>query len=228
MKNLAETENQLIISYIALRRAIGWLGILLPLILLFSNMVIYGCDRLIPSISHYYYTRAGDVFVGVLCAVGIFLLCYKGYETTPEGKPDNMDRIISSAAGLMAIGVALFPTNISDDTACDVMTLNDNGIRDTMHYIFAGLFFLLLAYMAFFRFTISKHPRAEWGERKIMRNRMYKFCGVVIVLSLLLIAVSGFVEGVENLHLTFWLEWVALIAFGSSWLVKGELILKDN
>lgn len=26
----------------------------------------------------------------------------------------------------------------------------------------------------------------------------------------------------------FWLETVALLAFGTSWLVKGELVLKDK
>ncbi len=26
----------------------------------------------------------------------------------------------------------------------------------------------------------------------------------------------------------FWLEWVALLAFGISWLVKGEIVLKDH
>jgi hypothetical protein len=26
----------------------------------------------------------------------------------------------------------------------------------------------------------------------------------------------------------FWLEWIALVAFGVSWLVKGKAILKDK
>ena len=26
----------------------------------------------------------------------------------------------------------------------------------------------------------------------------------------------------------FWLEWGALLSFGTSWLIKGELVLKDK
>lgn len=227
MPNSAETRNQLVISYLTLRKAIGWLGVLLPAMLLFTNMVLNGCCCLLPSISHYYYTPAGDVFVGILIAVGIFLLSYKGYETTPDGKPDYRDRLVANVAGLMAVGVALFPTNTANFVSCNNLYLNDITWRNLLHYVCAGSFFILLAYMSYFRFTISKHAPAEWTKRKKIRNNLYKICGAIILSAIILIPLADFLPNAEKLHTTFWLEWVALLAFGTSWLVKGQLILAD-
>ncbi len=34
--------------------------------------------------------------------------------------------------------------------------------------------------------------------------------------------------GLDDMHPVFWLESIALWAFGISWIVKGEIILKDK
>ena len=85
MKSTENKERSLIISYMTLRQAIGWLGILLPFALLIGNYLISlvtdfetGCNPFKMSISDYYYTRMGEVFVGTLCAVALFLFCYNG------------------------------------------------------------------------------------------------------------------------------------------------------
>ena len=56
-------------SYLALRKAVGWIGILLPFILMFGVFLIFKGEIIQESISHYYHTGMGDVFVGALCAV---------------------------------------------------------------------------------------------------------------------------------------------------------------
>lgn len=59
--------------------------------LLVSNVILQG------SVSGYYYTGVRDVLVGSLCAIGVFLFSYSGY--------DDWDKWLTNAAGLFAIGV---------------------------------------------------------------------------------------------------------------------------
>jgi hypothetical protein len=70
-------------------------------------------------------------------------------------------------------------------------------------------------------------------RHKKIRNGVYKICGIVIILSIACIALLNFppiekLNGVKDFRLwTFVFEALALFAFGTSWLVKGEMILKD-
>ena len=76
-----EDENALVISFLAVRQALGYLGYLLPLSLLAYAVTAPG--RLEPSISDFYYTPMGDILVGILVAIGIFLVTYTGFERKP-------------------------------------------------------------------------------------------------------------------------------------------------
>ena len=58
-----------IISYYTMRRAIGVLGITLPLILLAGSFLLGDCKEVQGSISTYYYTNMRNIFVGFNCAV---------------------------------------------------------------------------------------------------------------------------------------------------------------
>ena len=66
-------------SYLALRKAVGWIGILLPFALMLGGFLIFKEEIIQESISHYYYTGMRDVFVGALCAVALFMFFYSGY-----------------------------------------------------------------------------------------------------------------------------------------------------
>ena len=85
--------------------------------------------------------------------------------------------------------------------------------------------------MAFFIFTRSDKPKKKRTKEKNIRNTIYKFCGVVMVLALLIILLGLLKVIPENVysgnHLTFWMEVIAIECFGISWLVKGETIFKD-
>ncbi len=72
-------DKSLIISYLTLRKAIGLLGIALPFVLALGAVF---CSRteIQSSVSSYYHTSMGDVFVGILFVIGFFLLSYRGYE----------------------------------------------------------------------------------------------------------------------------------------------------
>ena len=65
---------------------------------------------------------------------------------------------------------------------------------------------------------------------KAKRNRVYLWSGVVILACVAAIVVLRWVLGEATLArhpIVFWLETVALLAFGFSWLTKGQAILKD-
>jgi hypothetical protein len=172
------------------------------------------------TISHYYYTASGDLFVGVLCAVALFLFCYKGYD-------GDSDHFWTSLAAFFALCIAFFPTNNNSSDACAVIHLPDNAVRRFIHYVSAAAFFLILGGVSLFLFTRSKGERTP--EKKI-RNHIYIICGLVILAAVVSIGIYAGVKGESRwgpYKPVFWLEWVALLAFGVSWLVKGQIILRD-
>lgn len=64
--------NSLVISYLALRKAIGYLGIALPFVVVLGAWLLKGLG-IQSSISDYYFTDMRDVFVGILFSIGVFL-----------------------------------------------------------------------------------------------------------------------------------------------------------
>lgn len=192
-------------SYIALRKAVGWIGILLPFALWFGAVVIFK-EEAYSSMSHYYYTSMRNLFVGALCAVGLFLFFYAGY--------DKWDDWAANLAGAFAIGIAWLPT-----TEYGIDTVG------VLHFVCATIFFLILALMSIFLFT-----KGEKGKvRKRNRNLIYRICGIVIIGCLLAILLYVlFFQSKKVTDLIYWAEAIALVAFGVSWLTKGGSIFPDG
>lgn len=209
----------IIISFLTLRRIVGILGISLPILLILGSFTIGGCSQVQESISHYYYTIMRDVYVGVLFAIAIFLISYRGY--------NPVDNITTTLAGIFAICVALFPTTQNQDHTCAVYYIDHCDIRVYIHYGSAVLLFLTLAVISFFLFS-----RGAKSKRKKIRNYIYRTCGILLMLSVVLISLIRTIPAIEN-ALTqykpvFWIEWLGLTAFGISWLIKGETLFKDH
>jgi hypothetical protein len=64
-----------------------------------------------------------------------------------------------------------------------------------------------------------------------MRNRVYRVCGWLMLACVAGIAVFKLTLSdawVRDHRVVFWLETIAITAFGVSWLVKGEAILADE
>lgn len=208
-----------VISYRTIRRSIGYLGILLaPALFILSH--ILGCRQLQPSISHYYYTMSGSLLVGTLCAVGLFLISYKGF--------GPIDDRATNIAGVFAFGVAFFPTGNYAESMCAVFKYPDSALRGYIHFGSAALLFITLAYISFFLFTISKGVKTR---QKISRNRVYRTCAVLMIFFIAMVpvfSISAIKVHFEQYCPTFWMETGALVSFGISWLVKGEVILEDK
>lgn len=217
-----KTENPQLISYNTLRRSIGVLGIAFPILLSVGALLFGECESIQKSISVYYHTIMHNFFVGILSAIGLFLFTYKGYE--------KIDNISGNLAGIFAFGVAYFPCSITGPfTACLPTPLN-TGIFFIIHLISAASLFIMLAFFSIRLFTKS---RGEMTKMKTKRNKLYKICGYIMLISIALIGVIalanhfGYWLVMQNTHYIFWLESVALWAFGTSWLVKGRTFWKD-
>jgi hypothetical protein len=199
------TSSELIVSYLTLRRVIGILGVALPFVLAIWGWFIQ--HGLLPTISDYYGLRTRDAFVGFLFAIGWFLYTYHGYTTE--------DNYVSNAAGVLALGVAVFPTG-------------GTKVEHSLHLACAAGLFCLLAYFSYFLFTKSgPTPTLQ----KLKRNRIYRGCGIAMVICIGLIAFYN-AAGLERTRLAQWkpvffLEAMSLWAFGFSWLVKGETLWRD-
>jgi hypothetical protein len=170
------------------------------------------------SISSYYHTGMRDVFVGILFSIGIFLLSYKGHNL--------VDNVAGDLGCVFAVGVALFPT-ASDNTSS-----GNAHFIGYIHLAFAGLFFLTLIYFSLCLFT-KTDPNRTPTNSKLLRNKVYKACGYIMSFCILLIFIYTVFLGkvasrLQALNPVFWLESIAVVAFGVSWLVKGEAILKDK
>jgi hypothetical protein len=177
---------------------IGWLGILLPW------LVVLLLGRFPGSISSTYYTyEAGPVFMIVLGAASFLLFSYKGYEL--------VDDIINSLAGLCGLLICLFPCHADMATVGTFKT--EVSLSATIHNLAAVGFFALLAYSSLFLFTKSDGNKTK---NKKIRNVIYIICGLGMIGSFLLLLLPSF-------YIQIWLiEAVALFFFGISFLTKAD------
>ncbi|MCU1648935.1 MAG: hypothetical protein JWQ60_84 [Pseudonocardia sp.] len=204
-------EDVYVLSYAGLRKAVGYFGLLLPIVVFVVGIALPPHEFL-GSISAYYYVPfAGNIFVGALWTIGVFLWFYN------YRQPDN---ILTSAAGTFAIGVATFPTAKQGMPRSLFSTA-------TIHLVCAALFFSILAILSLFYFT---RGTTAGRPRKKSRNRVYVACGLVIVVALIVAGLGPLVLGSDlynQRHVLFYCETAASWAFGISWLVKGQALFPD-
>jgi len=214
-ENQSNEEKKAIISYMTLRKLVGFLGFLFPIILFFGAKWIGGYS-IQKSISAYYHTNMGDVFVGILFVVGIFLFAYKGHGL--------FDNILGFFSCIFALGTAICPTAPEGNVLKLYQTIG------TWHFICATLFFLTLIIFSMFLFT-KTHKNRPPTQRKKTRNKIYRFCGIMMLLCIIMIGLYHVLNldetALANINPVFWLEALALWFFGISWFTKGEAILWD-
>ncbi len=207
-------ENR-IISYNSMRRNIGIFGMSLPFVLILGSVLFFNYNEIQVSVSQYYHTGMRDVFVGIIFFVALFLFAYRGYNI--------LDRIAGIIAGTAALGIALFPAAI----------VKPGNWIDTVHIISASVFFITLALISIFLFTLTEYDKPkEKSDEKKNRNKLYRVCGIIMLGCMLLILLWFRIDETYpeliKYKPVFCLETIALIAFGISWLAKGGWIWKDK
>lgn len=237
----------LAISYTFLRKIVGWIGTLLPVVLIAGNAIFFAWPRP-DSMSGYYYTPMRNLLVGALCALGVFLVAYNGY--------DKVDRWITNIAGSGAIGVAFCPTKPAScvpkqGRICPPLSVTHLSAAQqamgNIHLFFAAVTFLALGLMAF-RFAkpeplpgtqtssgtirsglgLAQQTPDQRSSRQKLRDTVYRACGATILSSIVLAALSNLLSATVKTRWPslFAFEALAVFAFGISWFVKGQTLQK--
>jgi hypothetical protein len=211
---LGAATMELAVSYLFLRRAVGLIGALLPFALPLGYSLSTGRWRLLASVSSYYYTDMRNVLVGSMCAVGVFLVCYR-YR--------RWDDVFATIGGVCAIGVAMCPTRPADASRWAAAV----GV---LHVVFAALFLVNMALISWFLFTLSDRPAGLRTAGKNARNLVYRVCAVLVVVFTAGAGLSSFTSQAfaDAVHPLFWCEALATFSFGVAWFVKGETLLRDE
>ena len=209
-------------SQYRLRKAVGILGIALPIVILVVN------QKLLSSISHYYYTSASIFFIGILFTFGLVLISYKGYEAEMDEKIG--DDWLTTLAGIAILVTVLLPTACTGSGE-DLLFCGDgylfghsNHTIGAIHLISAAIFLFILGWMCVKQFTKSKNPESK------LKNKVYKNCGYIVWVCIGLLVLIFAYEKIAGKDFndtvngyTFILESISVWAFSTAWLIKGKI-----
>ena len=191
-----------------MRLGIGLIGLLLPIaipiVLMITTMRLDG-NGFPDSMSASYYTHARNIFVGGMCAIGVFLIGYRR---------SRVDNWMSNFAGLFALGVALFPTSKP----------GSGDATDWTARVHTGSAIGLLVLLGMF--CVWRFPNGIERGHVLLKDsdRIYIGCGVGM-------AACAALELADQFgYLSGWTVWpsplyvsesVAVLLFGVAWLLKG-------
>jgi hypothetical protein len=198
-------------TFLLLRRAIGWIGTLLPIVVIAGDAA-FSSGPLPNSLSDYYYTPMRNILVGALCVLGVFLLLYD--------VSVRVDRWITNAAGLGVLGVAFLPGS----PPVPHLTTSQEVIGN-LHVVFASIAFLgLAATMWRFAYAVSDGPQAPPPSPR--GSVFYRVSACVMLGFVLLSGVAILLPlSIQNSTLAIYdTEALAIFTFGISWLVKGRAL----
>lgn len=192
-------------SYVRMRFAVGALALLFPPLLVALEPTLFdGQPAPRGSLSAYYYSGVRELFVGMLCAIGVFLVIYKIADRTKEGR-------LSTYAGAAVIVVALFPTGKPGNSvaATPLQDLLGEEWVERIHFGFAGAFIVFLG-------LISR----TFGKDRHDHRSLHRICSIVIGLAFALAVFAAATSEPDKGILIA--ECVAVWAFAISWLATVE------
>ncbi|MFI6488780.1 hypothetical protein [Streptomyces sp. NPDC050564] len=189
-----------------LRLGVGVIGIMLPPAVPLGNEILRALGSKTPimpdSISGSYYTGTRNVFVGSLCALGVFLICYRY---------NKRDDHFSSAAGAFALAVAFLPTSPGEHP-----TARQEAVG-VIHLVCAALLLLMLAMFC----ILSFWDPAPTDKRHV--NRLYLTAGAAIVAFTAIAGIAQLTKWGTHWKFTsvYICETLAVWAFGIAWLTAA-------
>ncbi len=224
---------------------VGLVAFGLPIIL--ASGAVFGGSCFRDSISHFYYAQfLGAIFVGLLVFIGGFLIAYTGdhwledlgsfiagigacfvavFPTSGSG----CEEPVSFKSRIFADVNQTPPPVLSDPEPEAFFTLFSGAPH--LHAWAAGILFIYLGLYCLFvlrRVVPERHVRhGQMIQSKKRRNTLYSLCGVTILLCVLTLGIVAFSgegaqAGWKSHNLTFFVETIALWAFGLAWFAKGR------
>jgi hypothetical protein len=211
-----DNEPLYVRSYVFTRFAIGLLGFLLPLALVLLEPAIFdGLPAPRGSLSAYYYSGLREIFVGGLWAIGVFLVVYKFLDFSWES-------LLSSLAGVAAVLVAVFPTELPGDgvTPNPFQVKFGESVVTGIHYGAAVAFIALLVPITLlFARDEGRRPHRSGRRSAGFWRGFHTISAAFILFGAGLAAFAGITGGPDKGVL--YGEWIAIWAFSASWLMKG-------
>lgn len=203
-----------------LRLGVGVIGALLPILLIAWNWIA-GDKTIVPaSMSGSYYTSARNLFVGSLCALGVFLILYRH---------TVLQNLCTWCAGVFALLVAFAPTAPAPP-ATEPQWVN------YLHHAAAGALIFTLGVFCFVlergdaAGAASLDPRelaryAAQPQVPAWRKILYFTCGGLVFLSGAFALYTGvwptsWSTGWSSLYL---FEAVAVFAYGIAWIIAAAV-----
>ncbi len=217
-------HQDMVLSYLKVRLAIGVLTGILPLLMLLIHW-IYQTDMQESVSAFYYVPEARNWFVATLFCVSIFLLCYQGYPDKPQvfALRHFSETTLHRIMGFAAFGVGMLPTKCSSQakTICPHPFTDADKITADLHLICAFILFTCMGLIALFYFPEFQSRTAFLDTNTKKRNAtIYRICGGVIVF------VGGFWAILKLLEVhsvdLFWVEFVCILAFSIAWIIKSH------
>lgn len=188
-----------------LRLGVGVVGTLLPVMLIAGNRIM-GDTTIIPSsMSSSYYTSTRNLFVGSLCALGGFLIGYRG--------DSRLQDLCTSLAGVCALLVAFFPTAPPPGLT---PPQTEPAWISYLHLSAAAVLILTLGLFCLFAFAQAA------GISPGLKN-LYLFCGVLVLVSE--VGAASTVIWPSGWQLLYLFEALAVFAFGTAWLAEPVTML---
>lgn len=217
-------KRNLVFDFITMRWLMGLIVLLLP------GIVRFIATEKIPSISWSYHTEARDYFVGLLFVIGAFLISYKGHKREED--------IVSSVGGIAAWVTALNPTAFS---------VGSTNMTSTIHYLGAFVLFSTTVYFCLYAFTSRARRKSKRKDKRKGKGKgiflidfifqykgpldpaarrilFYQICGLGITSMMVLSAIVGFSGVDEPSNLIFLAQTIALLLFGTAWLVASQFL----
>jgi hypothetical protein len=191
-------------TYFTLRFCMGLSALVFPVVLALGGWVVADLPYQ-PSLSDYYYTRMGDVFVGMLIAIGASLTVYAGYS--------RQENWVLNLAGVLAVTVALVPP-LRDLQPASHLSLATSSF---WHGAAALAFFAAIGWVCIFRArdTLELIPNGLVVRRY---RQLYGLLGVLMIaapVGALLLSAA-----LDAGRMVFWAEAFAVWVFAAYWLTK--------
>jgi hypothetical protein len=210
-------------TYFTLRVGLAVLAAALPILLVVVGYLGYSIS-LQPSLSDYYFalTNAKPTlwnfpmrgwFVGILCAIGSFLILYRGFS--------NTENWLLNIAGVSALGVALVPML----TQCKDCGGPVFPWWPWAHFFFAGLLFVCIAFVAW---ACSEETLGELPPDKQKKYRTLYDCHALGMLLFPFAAIVLTTLAGMNNYLIFFIEAFGVWVFAHYWYTKSRELQESD
>ncbi len=217
-----ELQEHIYKTYFSLRGGLCLLAFVFPPLLLligwWKGISIQG------SMSDYYFAFAPQtselrvfpgrvVFVGILFALGFFLMLYRGFSKT--------ENWALNIAGLSAVLVALFPTQTPN-------YCNNCG-SNTYSFVHGAAAVVLFVCTAFVAWACSEETLVQLPDPEKRYFRMgYDALATAMIVAPVAVMVMTYIFGISDKKI-FFVEWVGIVTFSAYWALKSyELSMNEG